>query len=138
MKTKRDRGNPARRKSFGMKDWLLMGGGLIVVAALVLFVFARNSRRAPEAPLVGAPTAVPAAATPAPDHEHGGEAGVRRITALDLRSALDKGDAVVVDVRDLDSYAAGHIPGSMHIPLSFVESQVEYLPRGKMIVAYCT
>ena len=135
MKAKR----AARRKTVGMNDWLLMGGGLIVVAALVLFVFARNSRRAPEASVAGTPPApVSAAATPDPDHEHGGEAEVRRITALDLRSALDKGEAVVVDVRDVDSYAAGHIQGSMHIPLSFIESQVEYLPRGKMIVAYCT
>ena len=119
------------------KDRILLGGGLIVVVvALVAFVAFRPNRAESVTP---APTAAwPAAAAPAEDHDHGAEASVRRIGAVELRAAIDDGQAAVIDVRDLDSYAAGHIDGAMHIPLSFIESQIQYLPRDKMLVAYCT
>lgn len=118
------------------KDWLILGAGLVVVIGLVAFGLTRANRRAAQVP---AATVTPApAATTSQDHDHAAEANVPRITAAELRAALDRGEAVVIDVRDMDSYAAAHIPGSLHIPLSFIESQVQYLPRGKTIVAYCT
>lgn len=133
--------NPKRNSKKGRsdtsirpRDWMLMAGGIVVVAALVAFALTRTRRTEMSVPLAAAP----AAASAAQDHDHAAEAGVRRITAAELRAAIEGGNAVVIDVRDVDSYAAGHIPGSMHIPLSFIESQTQYLPRGKTIVAYCT
>lgn len=125
-----------RDASMQPKDWLILGAGLVVVIGLVAFGLTRANRRAAQVP---AATVTPApAATTSQDHDHAAEANVPRITAAELRAALDRGEAVVIDVRDMDSYAAAHIPGSLHIPLSFIESQVQYLPRGKTIVAYCT
>jgi hypothetical protein len=118
-------------------DWIVLVGGLIVVVALVAFVVFRSSRTESVAPASTAATPA-AAAAPAADHDHGAEASIRRITAVELRAATEGGQAAVIDVRDLDSYAAGHIAGAMHIPLSFIESQVAYLPRDKMLVTYCT
>ena len=63
---------------------------------------------------------------------------VPRISAAALREKIDRGEVVVMDVRDIDSYTASHIAGAMHIPVSYVESELPYLPRGKPIVAYCT
>jgi len=63
---------------------------------------------------------------------------VPRISIPALREKIDRGEVVVMDVRDIDSYTAAHIPGAMHIPVSYVESELPYLPRGKPIVAYCT
>jgi hypothetical protein len=63
---------------------------------------------------------------------------VLRISVAVLKEKLDRGEVVVMDVRDIDSYTASHIAGAMHIPVSRVESELPYLPRGKLIVAYCT
>ena len=63
---------------------------------------------------------------------------VPRITLADLREKMDRGEVVLIDVRDIDSYTASHIAGAMHIPVSYIESELPYLPRGKPIVAYCT
>ena len=136
--------NPKRNSKKGRsdtsirpRDWMLMAGGIVVVAALVAFALTRTRGTETSMPVAAAPPA-PATASAGQDHDHAAEAGVRRITAAELRTAIEGGNAVVIDVRDVDSYAAGHIPGSMHIPLSFIESQAQYLPRGKTIVAYCT
>ena len=63
---------------------------------------------------------------------------VPRISVAALREKIDRGEVVVMDVRDIDSYTASHIAGAMHIPVSYLETELPYLPRGKPIVAYCT
>ncbi|HEV7484887.1 MAG TPA: rhodanese-like domain-containing protein [Thermoanaerobaculia bacterium] len=63
---------------------------------------------------------------------------VPRISVAALKEKIDRGEVVLMDVRDIDSYTASHIAGAMHIPVSYVESELPYLPRGKPIVAYCT
>lgn len=64
--------------------------------------------------------------------------GVKRITTVELRDALDKGQAVVVDVRPAQSYAQSHIKGSISIPLEQVATRLSELPRDKTIVTYCS
>ena len=63
--------------------------------------------------------------------------GVRRITVTETSAALEKGEAVIVDVRDAQSYAAGHIKGSLSIPVDDIAARVRELPPGKLIVTYC-
>lgn len=74
---------------------------------------------------------VPAAASPSLE-------SVPRIAMSDFKQRLDRGEIVVIDVRDIADYTAGHIPGAIHIPLSFIQGELPYLPRGKPIVTYCT
>src|SRR3954464_14236679 len=50
---------------------------------------------------------------------------------------LRESDAQLIDVRTDAEYAAGHIPGSRHIPLADVQSEVETLDRERTIVFYC-
>ena len=64
--------------------------------------------------------------------------GVKRITTIELRDMLDKGTAVVIDVRPADAYRQNHIKGSISIPLEQVQSRLNELPRDKMIVTYCS
>jgi 3-mercaptopyruvate sulfurtransferase SseA len=64
--------------------------------------------------------------------------GVRRITTVDLKNMLDKGQALVVDVRADASWEAGHIRGARHIPTDKILSEAESLPRDKTIVTYCS
>ena len=51
--------------------------------------------------------------------------------------ALGNGDHLVVDVREPDEYAAGHIPGALNVPLSVLRERWEVLPRDRPIVCCC-
>ncbi len=64
--------------------------------------------------------------------------GVRRITVTELKDALEKGEAIVVDVRGSVEYKLGRIKGSRSIPLGLIAQQSRDLPRDKLIVTYCT
>jgi len=64
--------------------------------------------------------------------------GVRRVTLVELRDALDKGTAIVVDTRAAEVYKQSHIKGSINIPVDQVANRLNELPRDKMIVAYCS
>ena len=78
------------------------------------------------------PVPAPASAQPPPAEV----ATVPRITPPELQKRL--GTVTVIDVRAADNYTFAHIPGSMHIPLSFIEQEAPYLPKDKPIVTYCT
>jgi sulfur-carrier protein adenylyltransferase/sulfurtransferase len=47
--------------------------------------------------------------------------------------------AVIVDVREPEEWGAGHIPGAVHVPKSYLESRIEgAIPdREKHVVLYC-
>ena len=64
--------------------------------------------------------------------------GVRRVTTAELKEALDKGTAIVVDVRTDEQYKAGHVKGALHIPEAEIVARSGELPRDKMIVTYCS
>ncbi|MDV3220445.1 metalloregulator ArsR/SmtB family transcription factor [Intrasporangium sp.] len=55
----------------------------------------------------------------------------------ELLRRLDSGDAVVLDVRPAPEFAAGHLPGAVHIPLDQLTHRLAELPRSREIVAYC-
>ena len=64
--------------------------------------------------------------------------GVRRITPAQARAAVEKGQAVIVDVRGADSYNNGHIKGALLVPVNDIGSRAGELPRGKLIITYCS
>src|SRR3984885_17549 len=47
--------------------------------------------------------------------------------------------AVVVDVREAEEWAAGHIPGAIHVPKSYFESRIEGVvpDRSDHVILYC-
>ena len=46
--------------------------------------------------------------------------------------------AVLLDVREADEFAAGHIPGSINLPLSVLDTAETLIPDfGTPIFAYC-
>jgi rhodanese-related sulfurtransferase/DNA-binding transcriptional ArsR family regulator len=59
------------------------------------------------------------------------------ITRRDLKKQLSEGSVVVVDVRPVEEYVAGHIKGALSIPLTELPSRVEELPKNVEIVVYC-
>ena len=50
---------------------------------------------------------------------------------------VENGDVVVLDVRPVEEYLAGHIPGALSVPLDQLEGAVSRLPKRSEIVAYC-
>lgn len=64
--------------------------------------------------------------------------GARRVTTVELQDALNKGEAIVLDVRNDAAFKAGHIKGARLIPVTEVAQHLSELPRDKMIVTYCS
>ncbi len=63
-----------------------------------------------------------------------------RVSQEEFKKLQAAGSILVVDVRDADSYKAGHIPGAISIPLDQVttpEHLKELKAAGKPIVTYC-
>ena len=68
------------------------------------------------------------------------EAQVPRISVSDAKAAVDSGQATLVDVRSVESYAAGHAAGAISIPLGNVEVNIDKLTleKSQWIITYCT
>lgn len=65
----------------------------------------------------------------------GGEVGVVEVADL-LRTDRDP-SVVVLDVRPAAEFAAGHLPGAVHIPLEELAERLDELPADREVVAYC-
>src|SRR5579862_3140830 len=64
-----------------------------------------------------------------------------RIEELDPSAAREQAahGAVLVDVREIDEWSAGHIPGAKHVPKSYLESRIEGAApdRSVPVILYC-
>jgi rhodanese-related sulfurtransferase len=62
-----------------------------------------------------------------------------RLPELDPASAAERlsAGAVVLDVREDEEWAAGRIPGALHIPIGELAVRQAEIPRGRPIVAVC-
>ena len=59
------------------------------------------------------------------------------VDTAELLRRLRTGDTIVLDVRPGVEYAAGHIPGAVHISLEELADRLAELPADREIVAYC-
>ena len=55
----------------------------------------------------------------------------------ELLRRVKRGDVTVVDVRPVEEYRAGHIPGALSIPVGELKARLAELPKGREVVAYC-
>lgn len=65
---------------------------------------------------------------------------IQEVTPQDLRRRLDAGeDVTIIDIRERDEFAQGHLPGAVLVPRGFLELQIEQLEhdRTRSIVLYC-
>jgi molybdopterin/thiamine biosynthesis adenylyltransferase/rhodanese-related sulfurtransferase len=64
-----------------------------------------------------------------------------RIEQVDPAQARERSlrGALMIDVREIDEWSAGHVPGATHVPKSFLESRIEGVApdRSAEIVLYC-
>lgn len=55
----------------------------------------------------------------------------------ELVRRVDAGEAVIIDVRPEEEYAAGHVPGALSVSLERLTEKLDELPRDTPILAYC-
>ncbi len=55
----------------------------------------------------------------------------------DLVERARAGLVTIVDVRPVEEYRAGHVPGAINVPLAKIESNINRLLDANEIVAYC-
>ncbi|WP_448337932.1 ArsR/SmtB family transcription factor [Chloroflexus aurantiacus] len=64
----------------------------------------------------------------------------RQLPAISLaavQEGMARGDMYLLDVRPLEEFAAGHLPGAVAIPLAELPQRIDELPSDKLIVTYC-
>lgn len=61
----------------------------------------------------------------------------KEITAAQLDELIRKGEALVVDVREVNEFADGHIPGAVNLPLSTFQASKLPKAEGKTIILNC-
>jgi rhodanese-related sulfurtransferase/DNA-binding transcriptional ArsR family regulator len=59
------------------------------------------------------------------------------VPATELLERMRKGLVTVIDVRPVEEFCAGHLPGAVNIPLAELERRLSELPRRKEVIAYC-
>jgi rhodanese-related sulfurtransferase len=59
------------------------------------------------------------------------------VGGTELLRRVRNGEVTILDVRPVEEYRAGHIPGAISIPVNELKSRLEELPKKREIVAYC-
>ena len=62
---------------------------------------------------------------------------VDEVDAGTLRALLEAGEAVLIDVREIDEFAEEHIPGALHFPLSSLDPADLPRPARQRLVLQC-
>lgn len=106
---------------------ILVIAGLLLVAGVVYWQITRTERG--RAAAMATETLVQEN-IPSPE--------IERVSLEDAIAAYESKTAVFVDVRDADSYANGHIPGAINIPLGQLESRAGELDKNRWIITYCS
>ena len=59
------------------------------------------------------------------------------VARAELLDRVERGKVVILDVRPVEEFAAGHIPGALSVPLEQLDAALARLPKRAEIVAYC-
>jgi 3-mercaptopyruvate sulfurtransferase SseA len=96
--------------------YILIGGGLLLIVAAVLLINRNNS--------------VASEGIPYPE--------IARVSIQDAKTALESGEAVMLDVRSADAYRGRRIAGAVNIPLAELGTRIGELDPNQWIIPYCT
>ena len=63
---------------------------------------------------------------------------VPRISIDDVKALMAKKQVVLIDVRDPQSFAEGHMPGAINVPFDHLPNHVDAWKKEKrLLVTYC-
>lgn len=60
----------------------------------------------------------------------------QEVTIDELEQAIAQG-ATVIDVREADEFASGHVPSAKHIALNTVPDRISEIPQGEQVWIIC-
>ena len=66
-----------------------------------------------------------------------GDDGATEISRDELHDRVRAGDVVVLDVRPVEEYRAGHVPGAISMPVEDLADRISELPDEVDVVVYC-
>ncbi|MBW3583851.1 MAG: rhodanese-like domain-containing protein [Euryarchaeota archaeon] len=62
---------------------------------------------------------------------------VPTIDAHEAKALHDADKAVIVDVRETHEWQAGHVPGTLHIPLQTLPQHLDKIPKEATVIMLC-
>jgi rhodanese-related sulfurtransferase/DNA-binding transcriptional ArsR family regulator len=77
------------------------------------------------------------AAVPAARDAYLGPRDGQEVTSAELRARAEAGGVLTLDVRPVEEYRAGHIPGAVSIPVDELAERIAEVPGDVEIVVYC-
>ena len=63
--------------------------------------------------------------------------GMEAVAGDELLQRVRRGEVTVIDVRPVEEFRAGHLPGALSLPVAELKARLQELPRDREIVAYC-
>ena len=67
----------------------------------------------------------------------GGGAVKAAVDVTEAQRRLVGREALLIDVREPDEWAAGHVAGATHIPLGDLEARLAEVPRDRPVLLFC-
>ncbi len=61
-----------------------------------------------------------------------------RISLADAKKDFDEKTAVFIDTHSKEQFELEHIPGAINIPGNTIKQNMDKVPKGKKIIAYCS
>jgi phage shock protein E len=55
----------------------------------------------------------------------------------EARILVERGEATLLDVRTVQEFNEGHVPGAVNIPIQKLKERMNELPKDKPVVVYC-
>ena len=59
------------------------------------------------------------------------------ISAAELMERMRSGSVTLLDIRPVDEFAAGHLPGAINVNLAELKERLADIPANRDVVAYC-
>ncbi len=112
---------------------------IALTAAALFLAFSCATKTGPQANAGNAVEPVPAV-TPAtrPTVVSPVTDSVPRITLAEAKKDFDEGTAVFIDTHSKEQFAAQHIKGAINISYTDIAANLNKIPKGKKIIAYCS
>lgn len=61
----------------------------------------------------------------------------KQLSCQEAETLINQGNAVVADVRDVDSYNEAHLTAAIHLSMPMLQDFCESADKGQPIVLYC-
>ena len=112
-----------------------------LTALAAVFGLACNDAAKPPVRVANQPVATPATARqqPAADgHDEGAVDDAPRISLAEAKKDFDNKAAVFVDTHTPEQFELEHIPGAITVQANTIKQNLNKIPKGKKIIAYCS